>query len=330
MKIKVNLNPGYEIEIRKGSITNEVLPTGFVITDKNIIKHYGSLLTDSEIMKLSYIIGSGEDNKSLKNYNKIIEKISGLEHADRIIALGGGVVGDLSGFVASTCKRGIPLIHVPTTLLAMVDSSIGGKNGVNVRKIKNYVGTIYQPEEVLIDPLFLETLPEREFRNGLAEVVKYAHLFRGSLLDRLQQRVLPQHKDIESIIYNSCKNKVNVVEKDEFDKDYRHCLNFGHTIGHAIELPYGLSHGEAISIGMVKELELANNLGIVKSKDAKVLKNILEIHGLPTEFPRSFNPSRTLNIMKADKKGKFVFAFDCEHYKVQVDEETIREFLENA
>jgi len=330
MKIKVNLNPGYEIEIRPRLVTNEVLPAGFVITDKNILKHYYSLLTDNGAMKFSQIIGSGEDNKSLENYNKIIEKISGLEHADRIIALGGGVVGDLSGFIASTSKRGIPLIHVPTTLLAMVDSSIGGKNGVNVGKIKNYAGTIYQPEEVLIDPLFLKTLPEREFRSGLAEVVKYTYLFRGPLLDRLQQRVLPKHEDIESIIYNSCKNKVDVVEKDEFDKDYRHCLNFGHTIGHAIELPYGLSHGEAISIGMVKEAELAIMLGIIKSKDAKVLKNILEIQGLPTEFPRSFNPSKVLKIMKADKKGKFVFAFNSENYKVQVDEKTVNEFLENS
>jgi len=302
------------LKIEKGLITKSRLPEGFVITDFNIAKNYSKLIKDR-----SFIMAGGEQSKTGENYLRIAEKIGGKE---RIIAFGGGVVGDLAGFIASTYKRGIPLIQVPTSLLAMVDSSIGGKNGINLGNNKNYLGTIYQPEEILIDPCFLDTLPEKEFGNGIAEISKYGFLFEKPSLDRLEKGVKVSDNDLERIIYDCVQEKLKVVEEDEIEEGYRDVLNFGHTIGHAIELIYNLSHGEAISIGMVKELELGGRM-----EEADRLRKILKINGLPTEFPNNFNPEEVLEIMRSDKKGEFVFAFDKDNYHVQLNEDQVRDFL---
>jgi len=323
MKIKVNLKTSYEIKIKKGLIIENRIPEGFIVTDSNIAKIYKKLLYKEKL-----VIDAGEESKNLENYEKIILELSKVNE-EAIIAFGGGVIGDLAGFVASTCKRGLNLIQVPTTLLAMVDSSIGGKNGVNLGELKNYAGTIYQPKKVLIDPLFLETLPNKEFKNGVAEIIKYSYIFGNPKLERLKKGVKKIDMDLENIVAECCEIKSRVVEEDEFDKGYRHTLNFGHTIGHAIELPYNLSHGEAISIGMIKELELGKKAGLVDGRKIKEIKEVLEINKLPTEFPENMDIDKVLRIMKTDKKGYFVFALDKNNYNVQLNEEIIKNFLKN-
>jgi len=317
MIIRVNTTKNYEIKIGNGIITN--LPEGFIITDKNVYNIYGNLIKGN-----SFILKPGEKSKNLITYREIVEKLS--ESGDeRIIAFGGGVIGDIAGFVASTYKRGIELIQVPTTLLAMVDSSIGGKNGINISNKKNYIGTIYQPNGVLIDPSFLETLPEHEFKNGLAEVIKYFAVFNKPNIKKLEN--ISKFNDIEKIITECCQMKVNVVERDEFDKGYRHILNFGHTIGHAIELLYGLSHGEAISIGMIKELKAGIKLGIINRTKLDEIENLLISNKLPTELPYNSNLEKIISLIKSDKKGKFIFSFNEKNYYVLLDEKIIREVL---
>ena len=244
--MKIISSKGFEIEIQSGSIKNRFLPNGFVITDKNLFQNYEDIIGDK-----GFVIEPGEKSKSTEIFLEIINK---LNDADKIVAFGGGVVGDLAGFVASIYKRGIKLIQVPTTLLAMIDSSIGGKNGINLNKRKNYLGTIYQPEKIFIDPSFLETLSIKEFRNGIAEIIKYSILFGKPSLQRIEEGIRISDLDLPQIIYQCCLIKTEVVEQDEKDKNYRHVLNFGHTIGHALELVYHLTHGEAISIGMIKEV----------------------------------------------------------------------------
>ena len=324
MIIKVNLKPEYDIKIEKGIIINKGLPEGFVVVDSNIFKKYKDLIKGDFI-----IVKAGEKNKSIKSYLKIMEKLAEAD-TDKIIAFGGGVVGDLAGFAASTYKRGIPLIQVPTSLLAMIDASIGGKNGVNLGGKKNYAGTIYQPEKVLIDTLFLNSLSKKEFRNGLAEMIKYAIVFNKPELNRFEFKVNSKDEDFGKLIEESCQVKVGIIEKDVDDKGLRHVLNFGHTIGHAIELLASLSHGEAISIGMVKELELGVEENLIDKEKLEKVKRCLEKNKLPVEFPANIDKEKVLELMKKDKKGSLVFAFDEKNYNVKIEEEKIRKFLFNS
>lgn len=318
MEILVNVEPKHKILIQRGLITKNKLPEGFVITDTNLYNYYKNLIGSKY-----YIVNVGENSKTLENYFKILKA---LDRENTIVAFGGGVVGDIAGFVASTYKRGINLIQVPTSLIAMTDSSIGGKNGVNLGEKKNYVGTIYQPSLVLIDPELLKTLSEKEFKNGLAEVIKYGYLFGNPSLELIKSKNFSD-ENIEKIIIECCRNKVQVVEKDPLDKDYRHVLNFGHTIGHAIEILYNLSHGEAISVGMIKELEIANILGIVDKREIENLKKVFVSAGLPIDLPKDINIYKILELLKSDKKGKFKFAFNQQNYDYDVDENIIRECL---
>ena len=318
--MKIESAIGFEIEIQNGLIKRNSLPEGFIITDNNIFHLYKGLIGEN-----GFVIKAGENSKILKTYSEIINSI---ENTNQVIAFGGGVVGDLAGFIASTYKRGVDLIYVPTSLLAMVDSSIGGKNGINLGERKNYLGTIYQPKKILIDPTFLETLPIKEFRNGVAEIIKYGIVFGEPSLQRLEKRITFSDFDLPQIISQCCLIKTEVVEEDEKDKGYRHTLNFGHTIGHALELLYNLSHGEAISIGMVKEFELGLMLGIIQgNNNLDQIKRILEVNGLPTNFPEYVDLNKVLNLIKQDKKGSFVFAFDKENYNVKVQEEDVRSIL---
>ncbi len=302
------------IKIGREIIKEKGLPKGYVITDSNIIEYYKDLMGEK-----GFVIKAGEESKSLEVYSEIVNE---LKNEDTIISFGGGVVGDLAGFVASTYKRGIKLIHVPTSLLAMVDGSIGGKNGINLGKRKNYLGTIYQADEILIDLSFLETLPEKRFEEGVAEIIKYGFLFGNPSLERLRKGINPHDSDLQEIISECAKTKMEVIERDKNESGYRDVLNFGHTIGHSIELIYNLSHGEAISIGMVKELELVG-----KMEEAENLKAILENNRLPIEFPDNFNSEEVLELMKSDKKGTFVFSFGKENYNIKLNEGDVRNFL---
>ncbi len=322
MKIKSKL--GYEIEIEKGIIKDRGLPKGFIVTDSNIYKEYTTLLYNRKFM----IINAGEDSKNLDNYKRTINALKN-GYATSIIAFGGGMVGDLAGFAASTYKRGVEFIQVPTTLLAMIDSSIGGKNGVNYGCIKNKIGTIYQPKKILIDPLFLETLSKEEFKNGVAEIIKYGYLFGQPISGRLKKGVSKKDSDLEEIIWKCCKIKNNVVEIDVFDKSYRHVLNFGHTIGHAIELLGKLKHGEAISIGMVKELELGERIGIINKGNSKKIEYLLKKNNLPVELPSNLNKEKVIENINQDKKGSFVFALNKNNYNVKIDESVVSDMLQD-
>lgn len=307
----------HDIEIGKKSIIDKNLPEGFIITDTNVFKVYKKLINTSK----GFVIKAGEQSKTGETYIEIAKHLP--KDTKKVIALGGGVVGDLAGFTASTYKRGIPLIQIPTTLLAMVDSSIGGKNGVNLGEKKNYLGTIYQPEKILIDIEFLKTLPEAEFSNGVAEIIKYGAIKDLILLERLQSRLSINDEDLEEIIIKCINIKKHFVEQDEKDENIRRALNFGHTIGHALELLHNLPHGQAISIGMVYESRL---LPLNEDKTNKII-TALKVNGLPTKLPKGADIDRIIELMKADKKGELTFASNETSYNLQINENFLREVL---
>ena len=243
-------------------------------------------------------IKGGEFAKSLKNYKKIINFLSkrNASKFDYLVAFGGGSISDLVGFVASTYKRGTNFIIIPTTVLCMVDASVGGKNAIDIRRLKNTIGTIYPPEKVLLGLDTLETLPEREFNNGLFEAIK-----TGIVLDKnLYEEFKNEQFDIKTIIYRSILAKKSVVETDEFDEDYRKVLNFGHTFGHAIETVtnFDLKHGEAVANGML--------INLYNSPLYNDLLNILV--KLKCPIIKSIDKASLLSAIKNDKKanGHFV------------------------
>jgi 3-dehydroquinate synthase len=218
--------------------------------------------------------------------------------------LGGGVVNDLAGFAAATYMRGISWVTVPSSLLAMVDASLGGKTGADLKQGKNLVGAFHSPRMVLVDPTLLDTLPEIEYRNGMAEVVKHAVIDDEELLEYCSQGWQAVKTDQTSLVSKAMAVKVKIIKKDPFEKHQRAVLNFGHTIGHALEqvTNYSLSHGEAVSIGMVAETRLAQlNHTSVPGITAKIEKAISTL-GLPTEIPDSVDRTQLLETMQVDKK----------------------------
>jgi 3-dehydroquinate synthase len=226
----------------------------------------------------------GEESKSLDQTARLCRELvrAGLDRGSAILALGGGVVGDLAGFVAATLFRGIAFVNLPTTLLAQVDSSVGGKTAVNLPEGKNLVGTFYQPRLVVADVLTLRTLPEREFRSGLAEVVKHAMIGDAELFRRLEEdadRILERDPaTLESVIVRNCAIKARVVEQDERESGLRVVLNFGHTVGHAVEaaLGYGaVTHGEAVAYGMLVAAALSVRRGLCARAEAARLEALL-------------------------------------------------------
>ena len=262
------------------------------------------------------------------------------DRSSLLIALGGGVVGDITGFVASTYMRGIKFIQVPTTLLSQVDSSVGGKTGVNHPLGKNMIGTFYQPSLVMIDINTLKTLPNKEFLSGMAEVIKY-----GIIADREFFDYLTTHKDdilsfgdsIISIIKRSCEIKADVVSKDEQESGLRAILNFGHTIGHAIETVTGYKkylHGEAIAIGMCAAAELAVKSDIFTEQETSEIKELIQSYNLPSVIPENLNAADMINAMEIDKKVKagkikFILSESIGHVRIEddVDRELIKEVL---
>jgi len=251
----------------------------------------------------------GEESKSLDRAARLCSELVrvGLDRGSAILALGGGVVGDLAGFVAATLFRGIAFINLPTTLLAQVDSSVGGKTGVNLPEGKNLVGTFYQPRLVLADVLTLKTLSEREFRSGLAEVVKHAMIADAelfALLEREASRILARDPDLlQTIVAKNCAIKIRVVERDEREAGLRAILNFGHTVGHAVEaaLGYGVvTHGEAVAYGMLVAARLSVRRGVCPPRDATRLEALLRCFGLvPGYLP---SPELLEKYLVRDKK----------------------------
>lgn len=255
-------------------------------------------------------VPDGEEYKCLDWVSKIYESLVELELDRRcgLIALGGGVIGDLAGFVAATFMRGLPFIQIPTTLLAQVDSSIGGKVGVNLKKGKNLVGAFYQPKVVIIDPTVLKTLNKRELRCGLAEVIKYGVIKNKELFSYLESNIeLIINLDLEALVHIiaiSCQIKAEIVETDELEAGLRAILNFGHTVGHGIETLTGYTryhHGEAVSIGMVVAANLSQAKGMLDSASAQRIKDLIQQAGLPTACPE-LKPDEIWQALMLDKK----------------------------
>lgn len=268
--------------------------------------------------KDTFAFAGGESAKNLQNSEKALRWLaqSGASRNTSLVAVGGGVVGDLAGFVAASYMRGIPFIQIPTTLLAMVDSSVGGKVGIDLPEGKNLVGAFKSPENVFVNLSFLQTLPIRQFRNGMAEVLKCGFILDQDLWLKLDRFILSQSSsELESVVQRCIEHKANVVEADEFEtKGIRAKLNFGHTIGHAIEqvLNYeSLLHGEAISIGMVLEARLGEDLGVTPSGVSLQVARTLTNYELPCELPPEIDSELLLKAMYRDKKaieGRLAFS----------------------
>ncbi len=298
-----------------------------VITDANVARHYAKTalksLSASGFAPVLITVPAGEKSKRIAVVEKCYDQLAAhrLERKSFIVALGGGVVGDLAGFVAATYLRGIPFVQVPTTLLAQVDSSVGGKTGVNLAAGKNLVGAFYQPQLVLCDLDTLKTLPEREFVSGLAEVIKYGVIYDAILFAQLE-RNLPNLLQREAAtlaltIARCCEIKADVVGQDETESGLRAILNFGHTIGHAIENSSGYGkflHGEAISIGQVAAAKLSHSLLGLPASAVERLAKLLAAAGLPVKIKLSAARRKKLfAAMLLDKKVsagevKFVLA----------------------
>ncbi len=229
-----------------------------------------------------------------------------------VIALGGGMIGDLAGFVAATYMRGIPVVQIPTTLVAMVDASIGGKTAVDTYAGKNLVGIFHAPATVVIDPQTLATLPLREIRAGIAEIVKHGVIADEPYLRQVAS-ALPEvlstggqtSDTMLALIVPSVEIKAGIVSRDEREEGLRKILNFGHTIGHAVELVsgYSLLHGESVAIGMALEGRLAERIGVAQAGTAATITKVLQTAGLPTELPEGFDPDDLIRAMRSDKKG---------------------------
>ncbi|MBQ8002856.1 MAG: 3-dehydroquinate synthase [Clostridia bacterium] len=273
-------------ELLEGFVKNKKV---CVVSDTNVFPLYGNVVEEAvkeaggDVFSLA--VKAGEEAKSFENLEYLCREIirSNFTRSDVIIALGGGVVGDLTAFCASVVLRGVTLIQMPTTLLSQVDSSVGGKTAVNIPEGKNLVGTFYQPKAVFIDTKTLETLPEREVACGMAEVIKY-----GAIRDNsLAQKLLTGEYEIGEVIKTCCSIKAGIVENDELDKGERMLLNFGHTLGHAVEnyTGYGTySHGAAVAIGMCAITKWSENKGITKKGTYNTIKLLCEKYNLPTQI----------------------------------------------
>lgn len=286
----------------------------FMVIDEQVYKLHSSLIENSfgegfkKITK--YIVPSGEGNKSLEQYASIVDFIlhNGLERNTPLLAIGGGVIGDLSGFVAASVLRGIPLIHIPTTLLAMVDSSVGGKTGINHATGKNLIGAFYQPKAVFADVNFLKTLPKKEWVNGLSEILKYGMIEAPSILKELEELTeggtFAKPKEWIPIIEQSAQIKVDIVSQDVKESGIREYLNFGHTFAHVIEKKgnYELfSHGEAVFAGMYGAIHASNEIGA--SIDSANLLPFKALYDLDINSI-GINHKELTELMLRDKKVK--------------------------
>ncbi|MEI7577657.1 MAG: 3-dehydroquinate synthase [Armatimonadota bacterium] len=257
------------------------------------------------------IIPAGESSKNLKQYERLLAELATRQAKRKtaLVAVGGGVIGDLAGFAAATYMRGIPFIQVPTTLLAMVDSSVGGKVGIDTEFGKNLVGAFYPADKVYVDTTWLESLPNRQWQSGMAEVLKYGFIMDPELASSLSEQPLYNHLDHRTLtmISKCIQHKKQVVEADEFETTgYRAILNFGHTVGHAIEklTNYDIyTHGEAISVGMVIETKIGEKLGICDSGLSQRIEKDLRAHGLPTNAGTTQDVENIIQSMRGDKKS---------------------------
>lgn len=279
----------------------------FLITNDNLLKIYPDFINKFEN---KVIIKDGEEYKNFETFQYIIEELlrQKIERKDCIIVFGGGVTGDLAGYAAASVLRGVKFIQIPTTLLSQVDSSVGGKTGFNTKYGKNLIGAFYQPEIVLIDPLILNTLPKKQIKTGLGEVLKYAFIEKTAsdnsefyLFDYLKNET-PSYNEI---IYKSCGLKASVVSEDEKEKGLRAILNFGHTFAHSIETITNyteFTHGEAVVMGIKSAFELSFNLGLIDKNYYIEAFNLIDKFELAPKYKFDWDKDKYIEIMKSDKK----------------------------
>ncbi|VAX30583.1 3-dehydroquinate synthase [hydrothermal vent metagenome] len=326
----------------------EFSPKTALVSNPTVFGLYGEAVVNSlrsEGYDVSTIlIPDGEEYKDfLWAYHILSELLKvGLDRKSAILALGGGVIGDITGFAASTYMRGIAYMQLPTTLLAQVDSSVGGKTGVNHYLGKNMIGTFYQPRLVWIDVDTLKTLPKREFLAGMAEVIKYGVIWDGEFFNYLRtnrERILALDPEcLAYIIGCSCEIKADVVSRDEREEGLRAILNYGHTIGHAIETVTGYRrylHGEAVAIGMVYEAGLSESLGFLEKGKAAEIKALIDSYGLPVSTDTTLDPAPMLAAMAIDKKTvagrlRFVLPEDIGRVRIEtgVEADVIKDVIE--
>ena len=311
-----------------------------VITNPTISKlHLKTLREHIRANELHIVtIPDGEEYKNLETVETILDELfeNKLDRKSLIIAFGGGVIGDISGFSASIYQRGIDFIQIPTTLLAQVDSSVGGKTGVNNRFGKNLIGSFYQPKAVYIDINFLKTLPKREFSAGVAEIIKMAVMFDREFFEFLEQNSLDDRENLKRAIANSVRIKANVVNQDEREAGIRAVLNYGHTFAHVIENETNYTkylHGEAVAIGIVMANRLALKLGLISKDEVKRVKVLLEKFDLPTDYKiadiNSFYSKFFLDKKSSNNKIKFILPNSIGNFKIvdNLDENLVKEVL---
>lgn len=327
-----------------------------IVSNPQIWKHYGAIVQDS-LAKAGFqvdhfLLPAGERYKTPRSIQKIYDYALALklERSSTLVALGGGVIGDMTGFAAATWLRGINFVQVPTSLLAMVDAAIGGKTGVNHPQGKNLIGAFYQPRFVLIDPDTLKTLASREFRAGMAEVIKYGVIWDLELFELLEEcdglrsacgHRIDQYRFIPSevlteIITRSAQAKADVVTQDEKEAGLRAILNYGHTIGHAIEslTEYRLfNHGEAVALGMVAVADIAVQLDWWSAEEAQRQHQLIQKTGLPTALPADFAVDAVADVLLTDKKvkdGKVRFILPTQLGKVKITDQVPGGVIVNA
>ncbi|MDE7168978.1 MAG: 3-dehydroquinate synthase [Mucispirillum sp.] len=311
--VQVNISEkktSYDINIGSGFITGKIKEFSekgyFFIIDKKVASLYSAIMPD----KKTFIFKSGENFKTLSSLEKMLRflKNGGCLRSDTLVVIGGGVTGDTAAMAASLYMRGIKLIQLPTTLLAMVDSGVGGKTAVNFDGIKNNIGSFYQPSQVIIDTDFLNTLSKKEFLNGFAECIKIAAISDKDFFDYLKSeknKILKRDNDVMSkVIKRSCELKADIVEQDEKEAGIRKLLNFGHTLAHAIETDskHRIKHGYAVAMGMAIESKIAFDLGYTDDETYMAITDILSLFGYPLSYSAK-NLDIMLNAAAKDKKA---------------------------
>lgn len=345
-KVNININNdlkiNYDILVKKGLINDtgklvkEVLrgKRALIVTDDIVDKFYTETVKKSlekeNIITSVCVLENGETNKNIESIYNIYSALAKneLSRKDIIIALGGGVIGDMAGYAAATWMRGIDFVQIPTTLLACVDSSVGGKTGINIKEGKNLVGAFHSPRLVIMDSDVLNTLPKREFNAGMAEVIKHAFLFDKKLLEYLENN---NSFDMDFILKRNCELKGHIVEIDYKEKKERMFLNFGHTIGHSVENAAGygvLLHGEAVAIGVIFAIEYGIKKNITKDKSLlERAKNIFDKFSLPTAVPSNINLKDAIKLDKKRSDDKINFVFLESIGKPYVEKVSIKDIL---
>lgn len=311
----IRIEMGCLATIGEDLVQRQVAKRFAVITDDRVAGLYGQAvmanLRDAGLQPDLLVFRHGEANKNLETVGSLASRLAaaGYDRKDGLIALGGGVVGDITGFLASIYMRGIPFLQVPTTLLAQVDSSVGGKTGVDIPEGKNLIGTFYQPKMVYIDPRVLSTLDRSDLLCGLAEVIKYGVIRDPAFFNYLERRCAQilslEAADIEEMITTCCMIKADVVGQDEREGGLRRILNYGHTIGHAVEAAssFAISHGAAVAIGMVAAAKIAVAKGMLEKQEEQRIISLIAGYGLPVNVPEDLDSNRIKTYLKTDKKA---------------------------